>query len=214
MSLDDLTGKKFGKLTVLKRSEKRSKSGTLWDCVCSCGKEVTVFSSNLKRGTSTSCGCNKKINPNSKKHGMSDSRIYRIWSLMKSRCNNKNSRAYPRYGGRGIKVCDEWNEPSNFFNWAMENGYREDLTIDRIDNNGDYCPENCRWVSMKEQENNTSRNIFFSMDGETKSLTQWCDCFNMPYAAVRKRIKTLGWDFRKAIETPIDNKYHHKSSKR
>lgn len=202
----DLTGKRFGRLTVIGKSDMQDGSGTLWDCSCSCGNVVSARSYNLRIGKTRSCGCLRKTDPNNIKHGKSRTRIYGIWTNMKTRCCNPRSKAYPRYGGRGIKVCDEWTDASEFIKWANESGYNDGLTLDRIDNDGDYCPSNCRWVSMKVQGNNTSRNKFFTMDGETKTLTEWCDDKGMPYKTVHKRVFMLGWDFRKAMETPVDKK--------
>jgi hypothetical protein len=204
MRLIDLTGQKFGRLTVIERDKEKAKGGTKWICKCDCGKIVSVYGGNLQRGTSTSCGCYRRENPNSRKHGMSNARLYNIWSKMKNRCENPSSKFFKRYGGRGISVCEEWKDPKRFFEWSLSHGYEEGLTIDRIDNYGNYCPENCRWVDTKTQENNRGNNRYFTFNGKTQSLSMWCEELHQNYKTAYKRIFILGWDFQRAMETPID----------
>lgn len=157
----DLTGRKFGKLTVIECAEQSNNGHLLWKCACDCGNEVIVDSNKLQKGNTASCGC-LRIDVKRRgglKHGMSHSRLYSVWKDMKYRCNNPSAPNYKHYGGRGIKVCDEWQTFEPFYNWAMSSGYNPDAqfaqcTIDRIDVNGDYEPLNCRWVDMKTQRNN------------------------------------------------------------
>lgn len=135
----------------------------------------------------------------------SDTRIYRIWRAMKSRCYNKNFDEYSRYGKRGITVCDEWKDDFQaFYEWAISNGYESNLTIDRIDNNGNYCPQNCRWVTMKEQQNNRSNNHYVEINGVTKTITEWCESgeYEANYPTVKTRIRR-GWSDVEAITCPV-----------
>ena len=160
----DLTGQKINMLFVLKRIGSNKHQQSLYKCVCDCGSVKTISASDLKSGRVISCGCHAKsfldeLHENNKIHGLSGSRIYNVWNSMIQRCYNPKTKAYKHYGGRGITVCEEWHDAEKFSKWAYENGYDEnarqwDCTIDRIDVNGNYCPENCRWVDMKTQNQN------------------------------------------------------------
>lgn len=161
----DLSGQRFGRWTVICRGkDKVSESGSkkiTWHCVCDCGNEADVAASNLRSGKSISCGClqREKCSERMKRintiHGDTHTRLFRIWTGMKTRCFNPNDKAYPRYGGRGITICEEWQHNfSAFRDWALSHGYSDDLSIDRIDNDGNYCPQNCRWATAKEQVHN------------------------------------------------------------
>ena len=158
MAISDLSGNRYGRLTVIKYSG-RSQSGCyLWLCKCDCGNETIVAVNHLKNGHTKSCGCvSRKMHNNGdfhKIHGGRGTRLYRIWKNMRQRCTNPRTTNYHNYGGRGIKVCEEWNDFVTFKEWSLANGYAEHLTIDRINNDGNYEPTNCKWSTYKEQANN------------------------------------------------------------
>ena len=152
----DLTGRHFAHLTVVGECERDKWNKRRWRCVCDCGRETTVTHSNLVRGATKSCGCLVRRVHSQKKvrHGQAHTRLYKIWSNMKDRCLNRNSSSWQWYGARGITVCHAWMDFSPFASWAKSNGYADDLTIDRIDSNSGYSPENCRWVGQEQQQRN------------------------------------------------------------
>lgn len=198
----DITGEKFNKLTVVERLQNDIGGIPVWLCKCDCGNFTKVRGKNLKNGSVKSCGCMLKIST-TKTHGLSKAKIYNTWNSMKARCYNTKSSSYKRYGGRGISVCEEWSKSfETFYAWSMQNGYNENLTIERIDNNGNYCPENCKWISKKEQCRNRRTNISFEYNGEKHILTEWCEIFNLDYKLVHNRIYKMKWSFEKSILTP------------
>lgn len=163
---DNLVGNKYGKLTVLEYAGYEMMNGSAvhkWKCVCECGNECLADGHSLKNGHKKSCGC---IRP-----GLKDHPLRSVWTNMKTRCNNPKAHNYKYYGGKGVKVCDEWNDNFySFYKWAIANGYdaehKKDSQLDRIDTNGDYCPENCRFVDRYVQANNKSNNVRVMFNGE------------------------------------------------
>lgn len=201
----DLTGQRFGRLTVIGIDDRNTRK-TYWNCLCDCGNIKSVRSDSLQSGAIRSCGCLKReqneinlVNEEKKKVAKFGSkfghlRIHEIWSNMKGRCYNKNDSRYSSYGGRGIDVCEEWkNDFFSFYKWAMDNGYNDKLTIDRIDNNKGYYPDNCRWVDNKTQSRNRSTNINITIGNATKTLTEWCEIFELPYTTIRNRYERNGF---------------------
>lgn len=205
MKVNDLTNQKFGSLLVIERRGSDEKGQALWLCRCDCGKEKVIRGHDLKQGTK-SCGCSRIKNCGLYKHGLSSTKLHSTWRSIKDRCYNKKNKSYSFYGGRGIVMCEEWlNEFVSFYDWANANGYKENLTIDRIDPNGNYCPENCRWVDRIKQANNTRRNVYVTINGETKSLPDWCRALGVNQHSVRTRIYK-GWDPVLALTTPFDKR--------
>jgi len=195
----DVTGFKYGLLTVIERAVRPShlkSQDSYWLCECSCidKKRIIVGKTSLRSGNTKSCGClNQSIIT---KHGMSTSRIMDIYAHMKQRCYNSKSHNYEAYGGRGITVCEAWlnsdNGFNNFYKWALQNGYDENLTIDRVDVNGNYEPNNCRWANAVTQANNRRNTIYLTIEGETKTIGEWAKENNLNTATLRGRIK-MGW---------------------
>lgn len=174
---------------------------------CKCGniKEIAIY--DVISGHTKSCGCIQRnyAKMRSYTHGDTYTRLYGIWSDMKSRCHNSNQTDYARYGGRGISVCRDWNCYENFRDWAINNGYSDNLTIDRIDVNKGYSPDNCRWATAKQQSRNKRNNIRITYKGETKVLVEWCEQLNLPYGTIEMRIHR-GWNGVDALTKPIKNK--------
>lgn len=204
----DLTGKRFGRLTVIRQDGYHyypgSKRKTQWLCKCDCGNTVTVIGSDLNNGHTQSCGCFRKESATSQSstHGMSGTRLYRIWCAMKTRCTDKNAVTYCNYGGRGIKICKEWSESfDSFQKWALTNGYSSSKSIDRIDVNGDYQPSNCRWATIDEQSVNRRTTRYITCFGKTKSVKEWADEMGLIYSCLQYRLDA-GWDVERALTTP------------
>lgn len=206
-NLIDLTGQRFGKLTVLRRAENYVKSNghkeSKWVCCCECGNEITVTRTNLKRARSCGCSKGKYISDSKITHGMSNSRLYRIWQNMKNRCYNPNVDRYDRYGGRGITVCEKWRDSFEaFYKWAIDNGYSDELSIDRKDVNGNYTPDNCRWISMEKQADNKSNSRIFEYNGEAHTVSEWSKILDISRDIIWNRIKR-GWDIERVFTQPI-----------
>ena len=187
---------------------------SIWKCKCDCGNYVNVKTSRILNLHTKSCGCyrkenssklgkalkgNEKLKTLNTVHGCEPRKLHNSWQAMKNRCNNPHNNRYHCYGGRGIQVCEEWSEFTPFRDWALANGWKEGLTIDRIDSEKDYEPSNCRWSTQKEQQNNRRDTIMYTYNEITKSLHYWCEEYNLPYHRVVQRIKKLGWSFEKAM---------------
>lgn len=189
---NDLTGKEYGRLFVLGVDDSGGRK-TKYLCRCECGNIKSIRADALVCGRTKSCGCLKKeqdlINlKDNKTHNMSGTRIYKEWQGMKNRCYNTHSARYKDYGGRGVSVCDEWiNDFECFYKWAINNGYDDDLTIDRIDNDGNYSPKNCRWTNDETQARNRRTNVNITIGNVTKTLIEWCEIFDLPYSTINAR---------------------------
>jgi len=197
----DYTGKRFGRLTVIERSKNISKYIYKWICKCDCGNIVEVIHGNLQSDHTKSCGClsRERASKSLTTHGMShNNRLFTIWCSMRQRCKDKNQKFFHRYGGRGIIVCSEWQEFLPFYNWAIANGYKEGLSIDRINNDSGYSPDNCRWANNFQQANNTSANHKITFDGETHTLAEWERIRGYIPNTIHTRLKR-GWTEKEAI---------------
>ena len=206
----NLTGQRYGRLTALKVCGKTEYGQTQWECECDCGNKIFVGIGNLRSGHTKSCGClsrekSSEIGKRNLKHGESFSRIYGIYSNILNRCLVHTSKDYKKYGGRGITVCEEWKKSyETFRDWALANGYKDSLSIDRIDNNGPYAPWNCRWTTAKVQQNNTRFNRVITYNGETHTLAQWSEITRINYYTLWSRLKN-GWSVEKALTTQMKN---------
>lgn len=210
----DLTGQRFGMLTVLGVSEdvyidpKRGYKYKKWDCQCDCGNIISVRTSALtckSKGSIRSCGCVRMQHMLETRitHGESHTRLYKIWLGMKKRCYNENCKSYKNYGGRGIRVCDEWlNDFEAFKSWAINNGYKTELSIDRIDVNGDYSPDNCRWSDDFIQANNRRSNHLLEFNGEIKTIAAWAEEYGLNYHTLFARLDR-GWDVEESLTIPM-----------
>ena len=199
-------GMKFGKWTVIEEVDPiyiTNKPRRMFKCQCECGGVKNVQLVCLRNGHSTSCGCEhrKRASEANFKHGFTDKHpLYGVWKNMKKRCNSPYASEYENYGGRGITVCPEWSENfENFYTWAINNGWSAELSIDRIDTNGNYCPENCRWANISVQMNNTTRNHYIEYDGKTFTLSTLSKYLMIPYNIVRYRISKCKWSVNQLI---------------
>lgn len=205
---NDLSGKIFGRLTVLDRAPNTTSSGghsiVRYHCICACGNKVVVKYMNLVGGLTKSCGCLQRelTSERSTTHGKSKTDIYKVWVSMKKRCYNKQNKDYKYYGEKGVGVCDDWRDDfEKFYDWSSNNGYKKGLTIDRIEVNGDYSPNNCRWVDWIVQQNNTTRNIYYFIDNEYKTIAEISRKYNINDETLRSRVKN-GMSMKEALDKP------------
>lgn len=201
--IKDYTNLKFGRLTVLQFIQRKERK-SYWKCICDCGKEVVLPITYLTTGDTKSCGCLRKektSNLSRKNSFVKSKRLNSIWANMKRRCYNSKSTSYQYYGKKGIKVCDEWKNNFRVFqDWAYENGYDEKLTIERIDNNKGYSPDNCRWASSFEQHNNMSTNRSITYNGVIyHSTSEFCRKYNLNYNKFRQMYNRYNKDLDYAI---------------
>lgn len=210
----NLVGQRFGRLLVIDTADSLN-GRTRWKCKCDCGNECVVHGTSLKTGNTISCGCYRIENAKKLYSGVrqNDKRLYAVWNGIKQRCSNKNNSSFHNYGERGIKMDAEWlSNYEAFYNWAIRSGYKEGMEIDRIDNNGDYCEENCRFVNRDIQANNKRNVKLYTIDGNTKSLPQWCKQYGKEYYHVRQRVVKLGWPILDALTIPKNQKYNRYKS--
>ena len=193
-------GDKFGKWTIIEEIAPKiisRKPRRMFRCQCECGNIGEVQLACLRNGHSTSCECEQKRRAaeTQTKHGLTDKHpLYLTWKNMKKRCNYPNASEYKNYGGRGICVCEEWSDSfQSFYDWAINNGWSRELTIDRIDTDGNYCPENCRWANVETQMNNTTKNHYIEYNGNTYTLSTLSKHLNIPYNIVRYRLSRCKW---------------------
>lgn len=206
----DLTNNRFSRLVVLKKYGHNKHNQITWLCKCDCGNLIIVSGNSLTRSNTRSCGCLYQDylhnpRPNTQKHGKSNSRLYHIWRDMKLRCYNAKQVGYNNYGVRGIVVCAEWlNNFKVFYDWAINNGYKDNLQIDRINTNGNYEPSNCRWVTPLDNSNNKRNNRFITYKGETKTIAEWSKSTNIPYHLIWNRLRR-GWSVEDTFTRKVDN---------
>ena len=201
----ELSGCVFGKLTVVSFAGTDKNYNAKWLCACECGEQSVVWSSALRRWLTTSCGCHRKAETKKRRttHGQSGKRsaTYNVWAGMIKRCTNPNAQGYDRYGGRGIKVCDAWKSFESFF--ADMGDKPEGHSIERVDNDGDYSPENCVWALVSAQSRNKSNNRKITANGQTMLLVDWAARLGINANTITKRIDELGWDAERALSTPV-----------
>lgn len=202
-------GNKYGRLTVIERVENNKFNFAQGLCVCECGKYTKVPGNSLRSGNTKSCGClNDEIRRNtcrtrSTTHGMTHTRLYQIWNNMKQRIKNEKNPRYTYYGGRGIKLCKEWERFEDFRDWAFNNGYNDELTIDRINNDGDYSPQNCRWTTQYTQSNNKRTNVFIEYKGKRQTIAQWAVELNINVPTLWMRLYHYKWTVEKSLTCPV-----------
>lgn len=208
----DLTGQRFGRLTVRACVGKQNRRA-LWQCKCDCGTVCYINTDRLRSGNTQSCGCLKResiAKGRNRTHGQSKTKLYHIWYSIMQRCYDEKFRFYHHYGGRGIKVCEEWHDRDAFTAWAMENGFQDGLSIERKDVNGEYCPENCCWITKGEQQHNKRNTIYVDYHGEQKPLWWLAEQAGINRRTLLSRIEH-GWDIDDAMTRPVEKKKSRRS---
>lgn len=199
-------GQRFGKLVVLEKFREEGGRHYFVKCQCDCGNIITKRVDWLNDKSSCGCETIKLRVEGLKTHGMSKTKLYKVWNTMKSRCFRKKDKRYSNYGGRGISVCKEWEKFEPFYQWAISNGYKEGLTIERINVNGNYEPKNCKWITLKEQALNTTQNHVITYKGETHCLIEWVKILGfISYPTLSSRLRN-GWNVEDAFTTPLMNR--------
>ena len=202
----EMIGKRFGRILVISEDKRDSQGIIYYKCLCDCGKEKIIKGTSLRAGVTRSCGCyNHDIV--TKDNPVYKSKLYGVYRSIISRCNCPTDKSYHNYGGRGIKISSEWNTFEAFKKWSESNGYKEGLWIDRINNDMDYSPDNCRWATPKEQQNNKRTCVYVTINGITKTISQWADETGICYATICRRLQ-LGWQGEDLLK-PIDKKRSH-----
>jgi len=204
-----MTGKVFGRLTVLKETDERSNGGAIkYLCRCECGNLKIISGTALRSGVTISCGCYNHDVITKFGKSVYKEKLYSVWNGIKNRCRNPNDRAYKNYGGRGITICRQWEKDYQIFReWAFENGYKNGMWIDRIDNDGPYSPENCRWSTSKEQSKNKRTSVFVMYKGKRMNLADAAEQSGIKWSTLRRRIN-LGWDESRLFDR-VDKKRSH-----
>lgn len=206
----NLAGRRYGRWTVVRFHDTGPGNNDRWWCRCDCGTEKPVGASNLRSGDSRSCGCRKRevTIRRSTKHGDAkagrEAHLYRIWQHMRRRCTTPTNQNYARYGGRGITICAEWDDYESFRDWAKANGYKPNLTLDRIDNDGPYSPDNCRWADRRVQAQNRSTVRLVTYQGKEQTLPEWAEEYGLTANALRNRLRH-GWSMKRALATPLQD---------
>ncbi len=207
----DLTGKVYGDLKVLRIAVDEPGKKKKWLCECKCGALVEVAGSNLVSGHTTACKqCGlKKTAAKRTIRVRGTEKLYQVWNTMRNRCSNPNTKSYSDYGARGVKVCHEWGNSKAFIQWALDHGYKPGLEIDRIDTNGDYCPENCRWIPRIVNANNKRSNVIIEYNGETHTAAEWARILNVNYKNLMRNL-SKGDSFEEAVRRIRENDRSHR----
>lgn len=205
-----MLGERFGRLIVIEDMGMMIKEGTkkkrrFWKCKCDCGNIAIIRADCIKSGNNKSCGC-LQYDHAITTHGMTNTKIYAVWASMKSRCKNENDSAYEYYGKRGITYHEEWENFEPFWEWAKQSGYKENLTLERIDVNGNYEPKNCKWITQEEQLLNTRRSVHITYKGKIQTLKEWSDELDINYMTLFGRVRQANWSIERAFTEPLNTK--------